>query len=68
MNFSEDYEVALARGEDTSFATYFLCNDFRDRFFGERLKFAKHRKVTKIDRKKIKNKRRMSKRSRKYNR
>lgn len=68
MNFSEDYEVALARGEDTSFATYFLYNDFRDRFLGERLKFAKHRKVTKIDRKKIKNKRRMSKRSRKYNR
>lgn len=65
MDFNEDYSVGFATGESIILPVYWLykklCNPIEPQI-------GKHRKIVKINKKKIKSKRRMIKQSRKCNR
>lgn len=63
----EDYSVGIAKGEESIILPmYWLGNTLRNSWCNSKIN--KHRKITKIDKKKIKAKRRMSKQGRKRNR
>lgn len=70
IDIPDDYSVAIAKGGDRSFATFYLCSFLKLypflRDYNPRIR--KHRKIVKIDKKKAKSKICMAKQSRKHNR
>lgn len=66
MDFNEDYSVALATGGSVFLPFCWLCDTLHSPI--AKIRIYKHRRVTKINKKKVKSKKRMSKQSRKRNR